>query len=100
MKKILVPFDFSKPAVNSFRFALDVASQSKGTIHLLHVIELPVIHDSVLMPVLNFEEELLKGMREKAESEFKKLVAKYKEEEVRVVRKVVFGAVARMILDY
>ena len=100
MKKILVPCDFSKPAVNAFRFALDVAHQSKGTVHLLHVIELPVLHDSLIMPVLNFEEELLKELREKAETEFKKLVAKYKTEDVRVVRKVVFGAVARMILDY
>jgi nucleotide-binding universal stress UspA family protein len=100
MKKILVPCDFSKPAVNAFRFALDVASQSKGSVHLLHVIELPVLHDSLIMPVLNFEEELLKELKEKSESEFKKLVAKYKVEGVRVVRKVVFGAVSTMILDY
>ena len=57
MKKILVPCDFSKQAINAYRFALDIAAQSKGTILLLHVIELPVLHDSVLMPVLNFEEE-------------------------------------------
>ena len=99
MKKILVPCDFSKPAINAFRFALDVASQSKGTILLLHVIELPVLHDTVLMPVLNFEEELLKELRGKAETEFKKLVAKYKFEGVKVSDKVVFGNVATMILD-
>lgn len=33
MKKILVPCDFSKPVSNAFRFALDIAAQSKGTIH-------------------------------------------------------------------
>lgn len=100
MKKILVPCDFSKPAVNAFRFALDVASQSKGTVHLLHVVELPVLHDSLLMPVLSFEEQLLKELKEKAETEFKKLVAKYKIEGVKITRHVVFGAVTTMILDY
>jgi nucleotide-binding universal stress UspA family protein len=62
MKKILVPCDFSKPAINAYRFALDVAQQSKGTVHLLNVIELPILHDSVLMPVLNFEAQLLEEL--------------------------------------
>ena len=100
MKKILVPCDFSKPAINAFRFALDVARQSKGTIQLLHVIDLPVLHDSVLMPVLNFEEELLKELREKADAEFLKVVSKYRVDGVKVMSKVVFGKVSTMILDY
>jgi nucleotide-binding universal stress UspA family protein len=100
MQKILVPCDFSKPAINAFRFALDIASQSKGTIHLLHIIELPVLHDTVLMPVLNFEEQLLKELREKAEERFKKITDKYSAEKVKVITKVTFGAVTRMINDY
>lgn len=100
MKKILVPCDFSKPAINAFRFALDVASQSKGTIHLLHVIELPIMHDTVLMPVLNFEEQLLKDLRENAETGFKKITDKYTEAGVKVIAKTVFGSVSRMIQDY
>lgn len=100
MKKILVPCDFSKPAINAFRFALDVASQSNGVVHLLHVIELPVLHDSVLMPVLDFEQELLKELKEKAEAEFENITIKYKIENVKVVTKVVFGVVSTMILDY
>jgi nucleotide-binding universal stress UspA family protein len=100
MKKILVPCDFSKPAVNAFRFAIDVASQSKGIIHLLHVIELPVLHDTVLMPVLNFEEQLLKDMKESAETRFKKISDKYNTEELNVVFRVEYGPVSRMIQDY
>lgn len=100
MKKILVPCDFSKPAINAYRFALDVAQQSKGTIHLLHVIELPVMHDTVIMPVLNFEEQLLKELREKAENQFNKIDEKYKAEGVKVTFKVEFGPVSRMIRDY
>lgn len=100
MKKVLVPCDFSKPAINAYRFALDVASQSKGEVHLLHVIELPVMYDTVLMPTLNFEEQLLKELREKAEGQFARINEKYKVAGVKVTFKVEFGAVSRMILDY
>jgi len=100
MKKILVPCDFSKPSINAYRFALSVAQQSKGVVHLLHVIELPVMHDSLLMPVLNFEEQLLKELREQAEVQFEKITVKYQAEQVNVVTAVQFGAVSRMIQEY
>lgn len=100
MKKILVPCDFSKPAINAFRFALDVAAQSKGTIHLVNVIELPVLHDTVLMPVLNFEQQLFEDLRKSAETRFKKITDKYRAEGVKVVVQTVFGAVSMMIQDY
>lgn len=100
MKKILVPFDFSKPATNAYRFALDIAVQSKGTIHLLHVVELPILHDTLIMPVLNFEQQFLDDCRTSAESRFKKITEKYKGEGVKVVTKVQFGGVSRMIQDY
>jgi nucleotide-binding universal stress UspA family protein len=100
MKKILVPCDFSKPAVNAFRFALDIAVQSKGTIHLLNVVELPVMHDTVLMPVLNFEEQLFNDLKENAETRFKKITEKYNTENVNITVKTVFGSVSRMIQDY
>lgn len=100
MKKILVPCDFSKQATNAYRSALDIAAASKATIHLLNVVELPVLHDTVLMPVLNFEEELLKEIKEKSESHFKKLVAKYSPGDVKVVFNVRYGGVIKMIQDY
>ena len=99
MKKILVPCDFSKTAINAFRFALDIASQSKGTVYLLHVIELPVIHDPVIMPVVTFEQDLLKDLREKATKEFDKLISKY-DQGVKVSKNVEFGSPARMINDF
>jgi nucleotide-binding universal stress UspA family protein len=100
MKKILVPCDFSKPAINAFRFALDVASQSKGSVHLLNVIELPILHDTVIMPVLNFEEQLLVDLRKHAETRFKEITDKYKAVGVKLVVKSVFGAVSRMLQEY
>lgn len=100
MKKILVPCDFSKPAINAFRFAVDIAAQSKGSVYLLNVVELPVLHDTVLMPVLNFEAELLKELKEKAEKSFSKLIEKYVPDGVKVKGEVVFGPVSREIIDF
>lgn len=100
MKKILVPCDFSEQAINAFRFAIDIAAQSKGEIHLVHVVEVPVLHDTMLMPVLSFEEALFEELRVKAEKQFQKLISKYGIEKVKVKSKVIFGGTSRMILDY
>lgn len=99
MKKILVPCDFSEQAINALRLALEVASQSKGEVHLINVIELPVLHDTVLMPVLSFEEAFFKELQEKTEKQFDKLTKKYVGNE-KVITKVLFGATSRMIVDY
>jgi nucleotide-binding universal stress UspA family protein len=100
MKNIIVPCDFSQQAVNAFRFALDIAAQSNGKIHLIHVVEIPVMHDTVLMPVLSFEEALLKELQTKADVNFNKLITKYAKEGQRVTGKVLFGVTSRMIGDY
>lgn len=99
MKKILVPCDFSKPAINAFRLALDIAERSKGVVNLIHVVELPVMHDTVLMPVLSFEEQLLKELKEKAAAQFKKIIEKFKREGVKVSWQVEFGPISRRLLD-
>ncbi len=100
MKKILVPCDFSVTAVNAFRFALDTAARSKGSVHLLHVIELPVLHDSLIMPVLNFEQQLLTELKEKAEARLEKVITKYNKEGLDVVTKIEFGAPSKVIQNY
>lgn len=100
MKKILVPCDFSKPATNAFRFALDVAAQTSGTIYLLNVVELPVMHDTMIMPVLNFEEQLLKELKEKSTASFEKMIKKYGAEGIKVNKEVLFGPVSGIITQY
>ena len=101
MKKILVPCDFSKPAINAFRIALDIAQRSKGTVHLLNVIEVPVVmSDPTLMPGINFEGQLFNELNDRANSEFKRTIKKYNLDEVKVVSEVQLGGVASAILDY
>ena len=43
MKNILVPTDFSEPTVAATRQAVNLAKKLDATIHLLHIIEDPVI---------------------------------------------------------
>lgn len=100
MKKILVPCDFSTQAVDAFRFALDVNAQSKGEIHLVNVIEVPVVHDSLLMPIHTFEESLFKELKDKTEKQFAKLRDKYGKENKKVKTTILFGPPSSMILDY
>lgn len=100
MKKILVPCDFSKPALNAYRFALDTAAQSKGVVHVLNIIELPVMHDTVLMPMLSIEKGLLEDLKAEAEKRFSKLADKYNPEGVKIVFRVVFGRMTDSVLDF
>ena len=99
MKKILVPCDFSEQAICAFRMAIDLSEQSKREVHLLHVVELPVMHDSMLMPTLAFEATLLKELGDNAENQFSKIKAEYASD-IPIVTKVVFGSTSMMILDY
>ncbi len=96
MKKILVPFDFSKPAVNAYRFALDVAAQSNGKVHLLHIIELPAMPNTRFAPVRSLEESLAKETKDK----FEKIIAQYSAEGVKVATAVEFGVPVKKILNY
>src|SRR5688500_2640255 len=100
MKKILVPYYFSTPANNAYRFALTIATRSKGVVYLVHVIELPVLHDSMLMPVLSIEQDFMNDTKVKAEKRFKKLTEKYKTGGAKVKFEVIFGGVSVMINDY
>lgn len=99
MKKILVPCDFSEQAINAFQLAIDLSEQAKREVHLLHVVELPVMHDSMLMPTLAFEATLLKELGDNAENQFAKIKAEHASD-IPVISKVVFGSTSMMILDY
>lgn len=73
MKKILVPCDFSGPSIQAFKLAANIASQSKGEIFLLNVVEMPVLHSSLFVPVRAYENSFLKGLKGKADKNFLKL---------------------------
>ncbi|NJM26895.1 MAG: universal stress protein [Bacteroidia bacterium] len=80
--------------------AVDIAKQSKGEVHLVNVVELPVMHDTVLMPVMAFEETMLADMRANAEKQFKKLKEKHAKEGPKIKTKTEFGSVSPMLIHY
>jgi nucleotide-binding universal stress UspA family protein len=100
MKNILVPCDFSKPATDAFRYAVDIAKKSGARIHLLNVIQLPVLHDTMLMPTLYFEAKLLEDLENHARTRFQKMAEKYETKEIKIIGDIKFGPVVREIIDY
>ena len=100
MKKILVPCDFSKPAINAFRVAVDMARKSKGIVHLLNVIELPAIHDPIIMPLITLEREFMKELREKTNAQLEKVISRYNTEGITVRTDIDFGSPARQITAF
>ncbi|HEX5171890.1 MAG TPA: universal stress protein [Cyclobacteriaceae bacterium] len=100
MKKILVPCDFSDQAVAAFRVALDIAKQSGGEVNLINIIEVPIMHDTVLMPTLNFEEALFKEMEANAKKQFEKLKVKFAKDFRKVKTIVTYGITAVSILNH
>jgi nucleotide-binding universal stress UspA family protein len=100
MKRILVPCDFSDPAVQAFKLAVDIAKMSRGEVVLLNVIELPVMHESVLMPTLSFEEAFIKDMKAHAEKNFAKMKDKWAKDGPKVTSIVQFGGATPMVRDF
>lgn len=100
MKEILVPCDFSLPALNAFRLAIDFARGSNGTIHVLNIVELPVFQDPMMLPTLNFEEQFINDLKKNAELQFEKLKKEYASDAVKFVTKIELGSVYPEILNY
>ncbi len=74
MKKILVPCDFSAPAKEAYKFALEIASISKGEIFVVHNIELPLVYETTFgVQPSPIDSETRKNIKEKATEAFKKL---------------------------
>lgn len=100
MKKILVPCDFSDTAIYAYRFGLDVAAMSNGTVHLLNVVELPTMPNTAFTPVRSLGMPLMRELSEKAEINFDKMSKKFPMENVKTVSSVEFGVPSRIILKY
>ncbi len=73
MKKILVPCDFSNTAIQAFQFACEIAKASKGEIFLVNVVEFPVLHSSLIVPIKAYENAFLKEIKNKAIRNFEKI---------------------------
>lgn len=78
MKKILVPCDFSATAVEAFKFALTLAGQSGGEVHVLHMIDTAVLtSSSSLAYSYSFNAKTIQDLEGKADSYFKAMAEAY-----------------------
>lgn len=102
MKKILVPCDFSEPAMEAFQFAVDLASHSGGKVVVLKVIDLPIstYGASIDMPLYTYSPSLLKDLEEEAKKSYKKMFAKFGKGSTNISFVVVHGPTSPMIRDY
>jgi nucleotide-binding universal stress UspA family protein len=100
MEKILVPCDFSENATGAYRLAIEIAHASSAEVHILHVIELPIMHDDVLTPMPSFDETLLKELSERAEGKFEAMKKEFSAEHLFIKTKIEFGPIVPSILDY
>jgi nucleotide-binding universal stress UspA family protein len=100
MKRILVPCDFSDPAIQAFKFAVEIATQSRGEVILLNVVEVPVMHDTMLMPTLYFEEAFFKDTKARAEKKFAQMKDKWAKETKAISTFVEFGAPTSTIQNF
>jgi nucleotide-binding universal stress UspA family protein len=101
MKKILVPCDFSEPAIEAFKFAVDIASKSGGSVKVLKVIELPVMYESAFgFPSYNFDAGLMKELKDDGEKKFKKMATKYGKGFTKVSFSVVQGPVTPTLREF
>ncbi len=89
MKNILVPTDFSEQSTHAFRTAVEVAARSGGRISFLHVIALPVLHDSPLVTIEGLRKPLIDELTEVAHQKINRLVDTFNTSNVKVDHSVV-----------
>ncbi len=78
MKKILVPCDFSACAVEAYQFARSIAAKSKGEIHVLKAIDLPVmmVAGFDVQPYV-YDPNLIRDLEKDAREKFDKMQERF-----------------------
>jgi nucleotide-binding universal stress UspA family protein len=78
MKRILVPCDFSEPAVQAYRFAMTIAERTNAEVSVLRVIDLPPAYDlGIGTPPYYFDANLVMDMEVVAAESFEKMQRQY-----------------------
>ena len=97
MKRILLPCDFSEPALEAYKFALELATASQGEVVVIKAIDLPVLYEASIggQPYV-FDPSIVKELEEDAKKNFSEMKSKYPQA-VPVSFSVGQGPVAYMI---
>lgn len=100
MKRILVPCDFSSPAQEAYKLAVNIAAKNNGEVLLLHVINVPVIYDPGLGGVPYADPTLLDDLESAGIKNFETLQADHGIRSVRSSYYITNGDILSSILEY
>jgi nucleotide-binding universal stress UspA family protein len=101
MKNILIPCDFSKPAEEAFKFAVKLAGQSKGEIHVLYVIDITFLSGNPsLSHTYAFNVNFLKDIEQKADQKFQIMSGRYAPISLKVKFKRVISSLTLEVENY
>jgi nucleotide-binding universal stress UspA family protein len=78
MKRILVPCNFSTPAEEAFKFAVRIARQSDGEVHVLYILDITYVRGApALANSYTFNVNFIKEMEDEADEKFRNMRQKY-----------------------
>lgn len=101
MKNILVPCDFSKPAEEAFKFAVKIAAQSKGEIHVLYVIDITFLKGNpTLSHAYAFNVSFLKDIEKEADQKFQIMCGRHAPMTMKVTFKHVISSLTLEVENY
>ncbi len=101
MKNILVPCDFSKTAEEAFKFAIKIASQNDGEIHVLYVIDITSLGGkSALSNSYVFNLNFLKDVEKEAEQKFQTMWEKHAPMTMRIKFRHIISSLTSEIENY
>lgn len=82
MKKIIVPCDFSKSALEAYRFAMNIATKSHAEVLVLKVIDLPFAYETAYGAIpYSFDPAIIQEIVERAKSDFEKMKSSHARKE-------------------
>jgi nucleotide-binding universal stress UspA family protein len=101
MKNILVPCDFSTPAEEAFKFAVKIASQSNGEVHVLHVIDITFLGGKpTLANSYTFSVNFLDDIEKEVDQKFQIMWGKYAPSTMKIKFKHVISSLTQEIETY
>ena len=101
MQRILVPCDFSAPAIEAYKFALEIASASNGEIFILKAIDLPImLAGGFDVQPYTFDPSILRDLEEGAKKSYSKMKAKFSTGHSPASFHVKIGAVMPVIREF
>jgi nucleotide-binding universal stress UspA family protein len=82
MKRILVPCDFSEPALQAYYFAMNIAGQSNADVFVLKVIDLPFVYETSFgASPYSFDPGIMKDLEGGARNDFEKMKSRHPRKE-------------------